>query len=59
MLRVRRNRAAKRIDMSAEGDTPLEIKSHAKSYSLFAGMMKWGAIVSFVLAMLVVFMIAE
>ncbi|HEV2747295.1 MAG TPA: aa3-type cytochrome c oxidase subunit IV [Allosphingosinicella sp.] len=42
-----------------EGETQVEMESHAKSYSLFAAMMKWGAIASFVAAMLVIFLIAE
>ena len=45
--------------MAAEGDNPVEMKSHAKSYSLFASMMKWGTIICFITAMLVIFMIAE
>ena len=34
------------------------IKSHQSSYGLFIALMKYGAIVSFVVAMLVVFIIS-
>jgi hypothetical protein len=40
--------------MAAEGDTQEEMRFHAKSYSSFAWMMKWGAIASFIVAMVVV-----
>ena len=44
--------------MAAEGDTKEEFTAHAKSYSLFAAMMKWGTIISFVIAAIVVLIIA-
>lgn len=44
--------------MAAEGHTPEDMRAHAKSYSHFAAMMKWGTILSFVTALLVVFIIS-
>ena len=44
--------------MAAELDLEKENVSHRKGYSLFIALMKWGAIISFVVAMLVVFIIA-
>ena len=35
------------------------VRSHRNSYGMFTGLMKWGAIVSFVVAMLVVFIISS
>ena len=43
----------------ADGDTQTEMTSHVKSYSLFAGVMKWGAIVSFVLVFAVILIISS
>ena len=45
--------------MAVEGDTPGDIKAHVKSYSAFAAMMKWGTIISFVIAALVVIIISS
>jgi hypothetical protein len=45
--------------MAADGEIQGEMKGHAKSYSQFAAMMKWGAIISFVTAMLVILIISE
>jgi hypothetical protein len=36
-----------------------DMPAHTKSYSLFSGLMKWGAILSFVLAMLVVLIVSN
>lgn len=44
--------------MAAEGEAPKEIKAHAKSYSLFVSLIKWGAILSAVVTFFVVLMIA-
>jgi hypothetical protein len=43
--------------MVAEGNAPDDLPAHAKSYSMFTWMMKWGTIVSFILALLVVIII--
>ena len=45
--------------MAAEGETQVEYKSHEKSYASFAWMMKWGTIVSFVVAMFVILNISS
>ncbi|HEY9553360.1 aa3-type cytochrome c oxidase subunit IV [Allosphingosinicella sp.] len=45
--------------MAGEGEAQVEMKAHEKSYSLFSAMMKWGAVVSFVVAMLVVLILAS
>ena len=45
--------------MAAEGEAQVEMKAHEKSYALFSGMMKWGAVVSFIVAMLVVLILAS
>ena len=48
-----------RARMAAEGDTRDEVTAHVKSYSHFASMMKWGTIISFVTAMIVVLIISS
>ena len=45
--------------MAAEGETQEEMRAHAKSYSAFAAMMKWGTILSFIAAMIVVLIISN
>ena len=45
--------------MAAEGETQADIKSHAKSYESFAWMMKWGTIVSAIVAIIVVIIISS
>ncbi len=45
--------------MAADSDMQNEMKAHVKSYSAFAWMMKWGTIVSFIVAMIVVLIIAN
>ena len=44
--------------MAVEGENPADIKAHVKSYSLFAAMMKWGTIISFLIAAIVVIIIS-
>ena len=46
-------------EMAVEGDVQGEATAHRRGYSLFTAIMKWGAIVSFILTMLVVFMISS
>ena len=43
--------------MAAEGDTG-ELRAHARAYDRFIWLMKWGAIVSLVVALIVIMMIA-
>ncbi|MDT9598292.1 aa3-type cytochrome c oxidase subunit IV [Sphingosinicella rhizophila] len=45
--------------MAAEGDLQKEVATHKKGYEGFVGLMKWGGIVSLLLALIVVFVIAE
>ena len=45
--------------MAATGDAEREVRTHANTYHFFTGLMKWGTILSFVVAMLVVFIIAN
>ena len=45
--------------MAAEGHEVLEMKAHEKSYATFSWIIKWGTIVSFVVAAIVVLIIAS
>lgn len=45
--------------MAGQGEMQSEMKAHEKSYSLFSGLMKWGAIISFVVAMFVILIIGS
>lgn len=45
--------------MAAEGETQDDIRAHAKSYSAFSSMMKWGTILSFITAMIFVMIISN
>ncbi|HWH17891.1 MAG TPA: aa3-type cytochrome c oxidase subunit IV [Allosphingosinicella sp.] len=45
--------------MAAEGEVTTDVKAHVKSYSGFVRMMKWGTIVSLVVAAFVVLLIAS
>ena len=36
-----------------------DMEAHARDYSRFIAMLKWGAIISFILAMITVVMISE
>jgi Bacterial aa3 type cytochrome c oxidase subunit IV len=45
--------------MAVEGEARGEIQAHRSGYSLFVWLMKWGAIVSFVVTMFVVFLISS
>lgn len=44
--------------MAAESEIPGEMQAHESSYSRFLWMMKWGAIVSLALALIVVLIIS-
>lgn len=44
--------------MAGEGDIGNDIPAHQQSYSLFAALMKWGTIISFGIAALVVLLLA-
>lgn len=43
----------------AADETERAVRSHRNSYGLFTGIMKWGAIISFVSAMIVIFIISN
>ena len=45
--------------MSGEIDTHGEMAEHSKSYSLFSAIMKWGAVIAFIVAMIIVLNIAS
>lgn len=41
----------------AAGDIEGETRAHERSYSLFTDLIKWGTIISFIVAMFVVFVL--
>ena len=43
--------------MAAEGDIEREVRRHHNSYGMFVSLMKWGAIVSVITALVVIFVI--
>ncbi|MEA3031848.1 MAG: hypothetical protein QOG13_3173 [Sphingomonadales bacterium] len=43
--------------MVAEGDANKELKAHLGTYSGFTALMKWGAIVAVVIALIVILLI--
>ncbi|SMF70145.1 aa3-type cytochrome c oxidase subunit IV [Allosphingosinicella indica] len=43
--------------MANEGDHGMDMPAHERSYELFYVLMKWGTIISFVVAMFVVFVL--
>ncbi len=43
--------------MAAEGDIDREVRRHHNSYGLFVTLMKWGAIISVVTALIVIVVI--
>ena len=45
--------------MAVDGETREEIKAHVESYSAFAAMMKWGTIISAIVAIIVVIIISS
>jgi hypothetical protein len=45
--------------MAADREVQADLQAHVKSYSAFAWMMKWGTIVSFIVAAIVVLIIAS
>ncbi len=44
--------------MAAEGDVK-ELNVHRVGYDRFVGLMKWGAVICFVTALIVIFLISE
>jgi hypothetical protein len=45
--------------MAGHGDSGFEMKAHEGTYSGFLGLMKWGTIISVILAAIVVLLIAS
>lgn len=45
--------------MAATGDPEREVRTHRETYGGFTALMKWGTLLSFVVAMIVVFIIAN
>ena len=45
--------------MAAEGELQKETATHKKGYDGFISLMKWGTALSFIVAILVIFIIAE
>ena len=45
--------------MAAEGEADKAARSHWKSYGLFTGLMKYGAILSFITAFIVILIISD
>ncbi len=43
--------------MAAPGETSKEVRTHEKSYALFTTMMKWGTILSVMIAFVVILLI--
>lgn len=43
--------------MAGEGDTGVEMKAHESGYDLFVRIVKWGTIVSAIVAFFVVFVV--
>jgi hypothetical protein len=46
------------IHTSHENTGPVDFKAHARDYSRVMGMLKWGAVASFIIAMLVLVIIS-
>ena len=44
--------------MAVEGEGQLEMKAHERDYSKFVAMLKWGTIISAIVAFLVVIIIS-
>ena len=45
--------------MAATGDAEREVARHRDTYGFFTGLMKWATFVSFVAALIVIFIIAN
>ena len=59
LIRKRATGSDQEDQMAAERDVQGDIQAHVKSYSAFAGMMKWSTIVAFIVAAIVVLLIAS
>lgn len=45
--------------MAADAHTAKQTKAHEETYGLFTGLMKWGTIICAIVAVIVVFIIAN
>jgi len=45
--------------MAIEGEARNELRAHESSYGRFVGMMKWGTILSVIVAAIVIFVISS
>lgn len=45
--------------MAAEGDLQKEVLTHRRGYAAFTRLMKWGTIISLVVALLVILLISN
>ncbi len=45
--------------MAADAEAGKEFKAHANTYDFFIGLMKWGTILSALVALMVIFIIAN
>ena len=45
--------------MAADANAGKDVRTHEETYGFFTGLMKWGTIVSAIVAMIVVFIIAS
>jgi hypothetical protein len=45
--------------MAAEGDATKDFKAHQGTYAAFTGLMKWGAILSVIVALIVIMVIRK
>lgn len=45
--------------MAADAEAGKELKAHENTYDFFIGLMKWGTVLSAIVALLVVFIIAN
>ncbi len=59
LIRIVSNTGNAEDAMAVEGDVNTDIQAHVKSYDRFSAMMKWGTIISFIVAMIVVIIISS
>jgi hypothetical protein len=45
--------------MAAEGDANKDFKAHQGTYAAFTGLMKWGAIIAAIVALIVIMIIRK
>jgi hypothetical protein len=59
LIRVRPPAEREEVLMAAEVSKQDDMPAHEKSFALFASMMKWGTILSFLVGLFVVIMISN